>query len=229
MTTETVANTPILWAADGRSVFIGVRHGQRLQLLAPAAQSIRHIGQLHGFFYEGNGADRAAAERALGPILWISSWDQMVTPRRRSDFYYALFSNGGPSRARMIDRLERPGQTILDSLVVSGDAIAHEALHGADHRDGVAHFLAHCRGSLLEFARQHEATPSAVRHFIARGERLMWPDGGQETAASQVAKRANQDRLQAIAGKPGAFFLGSDLIPVLHSVSPKLQRQPRRA
>ena len=211
--------SPIIWGRDGASAYVGVTHGKPLHIKPADATSLKVVGNKAGFYYEGNGADQEAAETsAVGHVRWSGSWDELVEPRDEAAFYYTLFSNGGPSRDRMILKLVAPGRTILQSLVSHGDSISHEALRGADHMQGVPAFLRACRGGLLKMAETLPARSDALKAFISRGEKLMWSSSQAGADAAHLARTANEERMKTIARRHGVFFLGRDLLPILARV-----------
>jgi len=205
----------VVWGDGVPSAYVGLRHGEKESVAARDVTRLRALGKDNGFFFEGNGADRRAAGAALGGIQWDGSWDDLVEPERPGAFYYTLFSNGGPSRERMIRRLVAPRQTILASLIAHGDTVSHEALGGADHARLLPWFLRECGGDLLPTAGGEKATLSAIQSFVARGEELMWGDEHRRGPAAGLAKTANRERMMTIAKRPGVFFLGRDLLPML--------------
>jgi hypothetical protein len=205
----------ILWHTNGRAAYVGVRHGKAISLPERAVERLESLGNRYGFWFEGNGADKPAAEKAISGIRWSGSWDDLVKPDKPSDFYFSLFSNGGPSRTAMLRKLVSPGNTILQSLVAHGDDISHEALHGKDHKAALPQFLHECGDGLFDEAKGDDAFAIAVNQFITRGERLMWPEKEGSTPASRIAARANKVREQTILERNGVFFLGSDHIALM--------------
>jgi hypothetical protein len=218
------AAAQVLVSPEMVTVFVGVRHGATFTAPATVATYIRQVGNKVGFWYEGGGGDKAKIEQRLGPIKWAGSWDDFVKSDS-SDFYYALFSNSKEGTAALVDRVADPAETILQALDNAGHRIAHEALHGKTTPAKLADFLRKCGSGLLTTAEKTPATRAALLAFIRRGEALMWPFNWRSSpnAASRVANRANELRLEAILDRAGVFFLGRDHITTLQDMSPSLR------
>lgn len=218
-----MAEPNVLTSPGGKTALVGIMHGKPLQLRGAALAEVKQIGAREGYYYEGNGADRAAAEKVIPNITWVGSWDDLITsPDRPSDFYYTLFSNSAAGTKAITAKLIGPG-SIKDALVKHANDIAHEAIKGETGRASIAQFLTDCGAGLLNDAKQ-TATREHIAAFIAKGGREMWPDNWQDfpNPAGKVAERAEKFRLKAVVGRAGVYFMGSDNLPLARQINPRL-------
>jgi hypothetical protein len=206
----------VLASPDNETVFVGVSHDGGFRLPPRVAAFVIDVGQKQGFWYEGDGGDNAKVLGQLGRVRWSGSWDGLVKSTS-SDFYYTLFSNSKSGTKRVLDKLVNPDLSIIEALNKAGDGIAHEAIHGKTTPGKLKSFLSDCGAGLLESAKSLPANRLALNMFVRKGERVMWPANWRDapTAASRVAKRANETRLQTILRKPGVYFLGADHLEYL--------------
>lgn len=218
-------NGSVLTSADGRMVFVGVEHGKAPTLPDGVRRQIQAAGQQHGFYYEGNGDDRAPVQKAFGDLSYKGSMDDLVTVPNggRSNFLYTMFSNPPEQTAQMVDKIAAGGGTILDALHANRDNISHEAVRGQLSRDDIAQFL---DNTGFGADADKPATRENLQSLMQRGAAQMWPDNWQEfpNPAGKVAHAAETARLSSIAGRgSGVYFIGADNLPLLQKINPKLR------
>lgn len=221
---KAAASNLVLSTPDETLTVVGVKHDAPFVLPHKCVVHIKRAGKQHGFWYEGDGGDRAKIERRLGDVPWSGSWDKAVKSDS-SDFYYALFSNSKDGTRVLVQRIASTDKTILAALTGAGDSIAHEALHGKATSAKLIEFLRACGGGLLAEAQKTAASKAALLSFIQRGEALMWPENWRASpnAASKVANNANKIRLTSILNKQGVFFVGADHLDTLRTMNSKLR------
>lgn len=219
-----VPDDNVLISPDGRLVIVGVTHGSAPTVSDKLRSRIHQTGTTQGFYYEGNGDDRAHVQKTFGEVPYKGSFDNMVNVPEggRSNFLYTMFSNPPEQMNKMVDTLSRSGGTILDTLHANRDSVSHEAVRGQLSREDIAHFL-HNTGFGDDALKP--ATRENLQSLMQRGEAQMWPDNWQEfpNPAGKVAHAAESARLRSVTERgSGVYFMGADNLPLLQKIDPRL-------
>jgi hypothetical protein len=218
-------NASVLTSPDGDLIIVGIKHGEMPRLPRELRNNIRAAGNRHGFYYEGDGGDRAAVGRAFGEIDYKGSLDDGldVPEERRPDFLYTLFSSNASKTPNLLNRLVDKDKTILESLYENKNAISHNSVRGKLRRNDIVQFLN--KTEMRDYSMR-PATRQNIKAFLERGEAQMWPHNWQDfpNPAGAVARDALELRLQAVIQRgSGVYFLGVDNLPILHGLAPRLQ------
>lgn len=207
-----MADARLLFRNGRQQVLVGVVHDKALVLPAASVAEVKRIGDRSGYWYEGNGADKAAAEKAIPGIRWRGSWDDLVpAPGKPDAFYYTLFANSDAGSRKVVAMLTGAG-SIEAQLVKHADKWAHEVIRGHTDKASVLRFLAAC-GAGLSADAQKPATAGNLAAFIRKGGAAMFPSNWKDwpNPAGKVARQALTLRMEAVERKgAGVFFVGAD-------------------
>ena len=143
---------------------MGVTHDSPPKMSPELLKKVKAIGSGSGYWFEGNGADKAAISQVFGNIDYEGSWDEKITPAEPYTYVYTLFANVTKNK-RINQVFNGQGKTIYEKILSTYKNWAHEVIKNQDGKALVDTFLKGLGGTALEDVKQ-EGTKENIRKFL---------------------------------------------------------------
>ena len=209
---------------DGNKAFVGVAHDSPPKMSPETLEKVKAIGA-KGYWFEGNGGDKAAISQVFGNIDYKGSWDEKVKAAEPYTYVYTLFSN--PEQNNRVDQVfNGEGKTIYDKILSTYKDWSHEIIKNESGEELVDTFLKKLGSDALKKVQQ-TGTKENIKNFIMPiGDDDIgsmwkgWPKGSGP--AFEMAKKAVYERDNwLIATKtPGVYFTGEGHLDSLKDIEP---------
>jgi hypothetical protein len=205
---------------DGNKAFVGVTHDSPPKMSPELLKKVKAIGDTEGYWFEGNGADKAAIKQVFGDINFKGSWDEKVKAAEPYTYVYTLFGNVEENH-RVDQVFKGKGKTIYEKILSTYKKWAHEVIKNQDGKTLVDEFLKGLGGTALEDVKQ-EGTKENIQNFLTSIENDMWkgwPEGSGP--AFEMAKIAVYERDNwLIDNAPdGVYFTGEGHLDSLKDIN----------
>lgn len=202
---------------------VGAPHGRKIPMSESVENRVRAIGDLCGYWYEGDGGDKK-----FFPAKYTGSWDAKMAKGMSSyppEFLSAMFSSA--DMGKQVRMVEGSVGTIFDGLMANNDKLS--PLEGRAFSDStLSSYLSSISDDNTDFSAmaQRPATRQNTEKFFKTGAAKTFPANWEKfpyKAGKVMRKFLDKRDMFLIEQKRGVYVVGAGHLINMQKLDPSLK------